>query len=144
MDMRILDRIGAAVVAAFALGFAAGCGPTSAPPAPDASIAAAPPAPAPGPEAQPLPLDTPSPLPVNEERFACPGDVIMVIRFQAMPDLAAVTVGGVGYQLPIAVSGSGYRYTDGAVELTGKGDEARLTRPGQRALVCARALPAAP
>lgn len=138
--MRTANRIGAAAVAAMLAGLAVACGPSPA----DAPQAATPPAAPAGPEPQPLPLDAPSPLPVNEERFSCPGDVTMVIRFQAMPDLAAVSVGGAGYQLPIAVSGSGYRYTDGDVELTGKADEARLKRPGQAELVCVRAAASPP
>lgn len=143
MQMGTAHRIGAAAMAAMLAGFAVACGPST-PDAPQADAPSAPPAALAGPEPQPLPLDTPSPLPVNEERFFCPGDVTMVIRFQAMPDLAAISLGGEGYQLPIAVSGSGYRYTDGAVELTGKGDEARLKRPGQTELVCGRAAAATP
>lgn len=137
--MTVSIRIGAAALAMLAAGLVSACG-ANAPATTEAPAAQAAPQALPSsPEPQPLPLDAPSPLPVNEERFACPGGATMVIRFQAMPDLAAVTVGGAAYQLPIAVSGSGYRYTDGAVELTGKGDEARLKRPGTAELVCTRA-----
>jgi len=82
---------------------------------------------------------TPSPLPVNVESFVCPGNVPLDVAFQAMPDLATITVADETYKLPIAVSGSGYRYTDGKVEFTGKGDEVRLKRDDGSELVCARA-----
>lgn len=98
----------------------------------------APPAPA------ALPPDMPSPLPVNVERFTCPNGDTLEAAFQAMPDLATVTVGESVLRLPIAVSGSGFRYAENGVEFTGKGDEVRLVRPGQTDLICTRALPPPP
>ena len=86
-----------------------------------------------------IPLDAPSPLPVNEERFDCAAFGPMTILFQSMPDLATVEVASETYRLPIAVSGSGYRYADAATELAGKGDEVRLVRQGKPDLVCTRA-----
>lgn len=87
-----------------------------------------------------LPLETASPLPINEERFDCAAAGPMTIRFQAMPDLATIEVAGETYRLPIAVSGSGYRYADATTELAGKGDEVRLMRTGRPDLECTRAL----
>ncbi len=64
-------------------------------------------------------------------------DLYFVVTFTRNPDQAYVEQPG--YEpitLPAQVSGSGYRYASGGVELRGQGAEARLIRPGGGEQIC--------
>lgn len=62
-----------------------------------------------------------------EAVFNCDGDLTLNVVFDndAEPNTAVVTIEGQdSITLPIAISGSGYYYTNGKYGLRGKGDEA--------------------
>lgn len=71
-------------------------------------------------------------------RFACQNSSeTFTATFFQNPD--RVRVEQQGYptvDLPAASAGSGYRYMAGGVELRGRNDEARLSRPGGGELLC--------
>ncbi len=58
--------------------------------------------------------------------YTCAGGKRFTASYDLKGDKARVMAGGVAYALPHVRSGSGARYAKGGVELSTKGDEARL------------------
>lgn len=61
----------------------------------------------------------------------------LVVTFTRSPDSARVVQEGyTTVDLPMRISGSGYRYAESGAELRGRGTEARWTRPGAAETLC--------
>ncbi|HVY03874.1 MAG TPA: MliC family protein [Caulobacterales bacterium] len=79
------------------------------------------------------PPQTPPPAPAqevvrSEVAFNCENGTTFTAAFISSPDVVDLHfANGDVIRLPIAISGSGYRYTDGKHELRGKADEAMYT-----------------
>jgi len=86
-------------------------------------------------------LAAPRPANADEIRavFDCEGGQTLDVTFDNDKDVAVITIAGEKpLTLPIAMSGSGYRYSDGDHELSGKGDEA-MWQVGDKAPVNCKA-----
>jgi membrane-bound inhibitor of C-type lysozyme len=71
--------------------------------------------------------------------FNCDGGLTLNVVFDndADPETAIVTIEGEDpMTLPIAMSGSGYNYSDGKISLSGKGDEAMWEVDGKDPVNC--------
>ena len=71
--------------------------------------------------------------------FNCDGGLTLNVVFDndADPEKAIVTIEGEEpMTLPIAMSGSGYNYSDGKISLSGKGDEAMWEVEGKDPVNC--------
>ncbi|GIK50033.1 MAG: MliC family protein [Hyphomonadaceae bacterium] len=83
---------------------------------------------------------TPCPAPqrgATSAAYACDDGSELQVTFLGAPDEARVVQEGyVTVQLPALVSGSGFRYASGGMELRRRGDEVRWTRPGAAETVC--------
>jgi len=67
--------------------------------------------------------------------YMCEGGSTFTVRFEN--DTAYVRFpDGKAYDLPVAISGDGFRYEADGVELRGRGEDATLTVPGTAPLVC--------
>ncbi|RYC17580.1 MliC family protein [Ciceribacter ferrooxidans] len=67
--------------------------------------------------------------------YKCDGGSTFTVRFEN--DTAYVSFpDGKTYDLPVAISGDGFRYEADGVELRGRGEDATLTVPGTAPLVC--------
>lgn len=84
---------------------------------------------------------TPCPAPdrvASSATYECEDGSVLDVTFLGTPDEARIVQEGyVTVQLPVRVSGSGFRYASGGAELRRRGNEVRWTRPGAAETECA-------
>lgn len=69
--------------------------------------------------------------------FRCEDGSVLAVTFTRSPDSARILQEGYApLDLPVRVSGSGFRYADNGAELRGRGREAQWTRPGAAETLC--------
>ncbi|MGD9966894.1 MAG: MliC family protein [Hyphomonadaceae bacterium] len=87
------------------------------------------------------PCPAPDAAPITTS-FRCEDGSVLNVTFTHNPDAARVAQEGyVTVDLPVRVSGSGFRYADNGAELRGRGREARWTRPGAAETLCQEVTP---
>lgn len=87
------------------------------------------------------PCPAPDTGPINTS-LRCEDGSVLNVTFTQNP--AAARVAQEGYttvDLPVRVTGSGYRYADSGAELRGRGREAQWTRPGAAETICQEVTP---
>ncbi|MEJ0060839.1 MAG: MliC family protein [Terricaulis sp.] len=73
----------------------------------------------------------------NVVAYDCEDGSALQVTFRHAPDSAVIVQDGFPtVTLPASISGSGYRYAAEGVELRGRGEEARWTRPGSAETLC--------
>lgn len=86
---------------------------------------------------------TPCPAPdtaTTTASFHCEDGSDLAVTFRHAPDFARIVQEGYApVELPVRISGSGFRYADNGAELRGRGAEVRWTRPGAAETVCEQA-----
>jgi membrane-bound inhibitor of C-type lysozyme len=82
------------------------------------------------------PGDTAAPEAPKQVAYMCDGGVSLTVTFDNAGKAIVVRPGAAPATLEQQVSGSGFRYSDGTSELSGKGDEALWTTGG-KTLRCA-------
>lgn len=82
------------------------------------------------------PCPTPESAPTSAN-FSCEDGSTMHVTFTHAPERALVEQEGyVALNLPARIVGSGFRYSDGAAELSGRTTEAHWTRAGAAETIC--------
>jgi hypothetical protein len=88
---------------------------------------------------------TPCPAPdtgPSTASFQCADGSVLNVTFTRNPDMARVAQEGyVAVDLPLRVTGSGFRYAANGSDLRGRGREARWTRPGAAETECTEVTP---
>jgi hypothetical protein len=82
------------------------------------------------------PCPAPDTGPTNTS-FRCEDGSVLNVTFTHNPDAARVAQEGyITVDLPVRVTGSGFKYADDGAELRGRGREATWTRPGAAETIC--------